>query len=89
MEMRVLSREESEALRSDAIELVYKNIQSHYCSPDIIEKTLLQAVIISKLHQCSLDAPAISFIMDRIAEFDGVPLFDTGADENSSSIRYC
>jgi hypothetical protein len=89
MGSRVLSREESEALSPEAVELVYKYIHSQYCSPDIIEKTLLQAVIIAKMNQCSIDAGAVTFIMERISEYEGTPFFDPDSGAEDAMNRYC
>jgi hypothetical protein len=89
MGSRVLSREEREILSPEAIELVYKYIHSHYCSPDVIEKTLLQAVIIAKMNQCCVDVATVSFIMEKISEYEGSPLFDPDNDEKDMVNRYC
>ncbi|MDR3322382.1 MAG: hypothetical protein LBS93_08030 [Synergistaceae bacterium] len=89
MGSRVLSHEESEALSPEAVELVYKCIHSQYCSPDIIEKTLLQAIIIARMNQCSVDAGAVSFIMERISEYEGTPLFDPENGADDAMNRYC
>lgn len=89
MGSRVLSREEREVLSPEAIELVYRHINSHYCSADVIEKTLLQAVIIAKMNQCRIDAATISFIMEKISEYEGSPLFDPESNEKDDMNRYC
>jgi hypothetical protein len=89
MGSRVLSREESDVLSPDAVELVYKHIHSQYCSPEIIEKTLLQAVIVARMNQCRIDAGAISFIMEKISEYEGAPLFDPENGAEGTMNRYC
>jgi hypothetical protein len=89
MGSRVLSREESEALSPEAVGLVYKFIHSHYGPPEIIEKTLLQAVIIAKMNQCRVDANTVSFIMERISEYEGITLFGPDDEAQDTIGRYC
>jgi hypothetical protein len=89
MGSRVLSREECEVLSPEAVQLVYKHIHSQYCPADIIEKTLLQAVILAKMNQCRVDANTISFIMEKISEYEGSPLFDPDNDTDDTISRYC
>jgi hypothetical protein len=89
MGSRVLSREEREVLSSEAVGLVYKHIHSQYTPPEIIEKTLLQAFVIAKMNQCRVDADTISFIMEKISEYEGIPLFDPNNDAQDTMNRYC
>jgi hypothetical protein len=89
MGSRVLSREECEILSPEAVGLVYKYIHSQYSPPEIIEKALLQAVVIAKMNQCRVDANTISFIMEKISEYEGIPLFDPDNDEQDAINRYC
>jgi hypothetical protein len=89
MSTRVLSREEREALSSEAMELIYKYMNNSYCSPDIIEKALLHAVVVSRLNQCLVDAGTLSVLIEKISEYEGVPLFDPEHGEGDASFRYC
>jgi hypothetical protein len=89
MSTRVLSKEEREALSSDAVELIYKYLNNDYCSQDVIEKTLLHAVVVSRLNQCLVDAGTLSFLMEKISEYEGVPLFDPEHDGENAANRYC
>ncbi|MDR1966775.1 MAG: hypothetical protein LBQ36_08700 [Synergistaceae bacterium] len=89
MNTRVLSREEREALSSGAVELIYKYMHNDYCSPDIIEKTLLHAVVVSRLNQCLVDAGTLSLLIEKISEYEGVPLFDPSHGGTDASSRYC
>lgn len=86
---RILSREEREALSPEAIAFMYKNILGEYCSPDAIEKTLLQAVMVARINQCSIDADAIEFLLEKICENDDAFLFDSDNGAIDSSYRYC
>ncbi|MDR1515246.1 MAG: hypothetical protein LBS45_06090 [Synergistaceae bacterium] len=89
MGSRVLSREESQSLSPEAARLVYKFIHSQYCPAEIIEKALLQAVILAGMNQYRVDADTISFIMEKISEYEGVPLFDPDNGAEDTMGRYC
>jgi hypothetical protein len=86
---RVLSREEREALSPEAVGFVYKFIHGQYCPAEIIEKVLLQAVILAGMNQYRVDANTISFIMERISEYEGVPFFYPDNDAEDTMGRYC
>jgi hypothetical protein len=89
MGTRVLSREEHDALSPAAVEMVYKYLNGHCCSPDIMEKTLLHAVVVSRLNQCLVDEETFSFLMEKISEYEGVPLFDPEKNDEDSASRFC
>lgn len=86
---RILSREECEALSSEAIAFIYKNILGEYCSPDAIEKTLLQAVLVARINQCRIDVEAIEFLLEKICENDDAFMFGSESGALDSSCRYC
>ena len=86
---RILSREERDALTPEAIAFIYKNIIGQYCSPDVIEKTLLQSVLIARINQCKLDADALAFLFERICENDDTLILETGDGEWDSPYKYC
>lgn len=86
---RILAREERESLSPEAVKCIYETIVGGYCSSDTIEKTLLQAVILSRMGQCCVDADTISFLLEKISEFEDISL---GVAENggeSAAYRYC
>ena len=89
MEKRILSREEWDLLAPDAVELIYRHIYNQHISSDILEKTMLQAVIIARMNQCRIDAQTLSYLIEKISEYEGLPVFDS--DENGEDIinRYC
>ncbi|MDR2780346.1 MAG: hypothetical protein LBB28_04395 [Synergistaceae bacterium] len=89
MSTRVLSKEESEALSFGAVELIYKYMNDGYCTPEVIEKTLLHAVVVSRLNQCLVDAGTLSLLMEKISEYEGVPLFSPERDGEGNAGRYC
>ncbi|MDR1137389.1 MAG: hypothetical protein LBK91_03615 [Synergistaceae bacterium] len=89
MSTRVLSKEESESLSFGAVELIYKYLNDGYCTPDVIEKALLHAVVVSRLNQCLVDAGTLSLLMEKISEYEGVPLFGPGGDGEGNAGRYC
>ncbi|MDR0764791.1 MAG: hypothetical protein LBE65_04285 [Synergistaceae bacterium] len=89
MNTRILSKEEREALSPDATESIYKYLSSDCCPSDILEKTLLHAVIISKLNQCLVDANTLSFLIEKISEYEGTPLFDPDREGDGAANRYC
>lgn len=89
MSIRVLSKEESEALSPDAIEIIYRNIHDPYCSMDVVEKTLLQAVVLARVNQCRIDAAAVSFLLEKISECEGLPAFDAENNGRDASNRLC
>lgn len=89
MNVRVLSREEHEWLSSEAARLAYRYIHSHYCTPDVIEKALMQAVIIAQMNQSVMDAGTLSLLVERISEFEGVSHFDPEKGEMDAAHRYC
>lgn len=70
MGLRILSAEERGALAPDAVSFIYKMILGYSATPDIIEKVLIQAVLISRLEQRILDAEVVEYLFDRIAEND-------------------
>ncbi|MDR3076007.1 MAG: hypothetical protein LBU26_01800 [Synergistaceae bacterium] len=83
MSTRVLSKEEREALSSGAVELIYKYLTGDYCPPEVIEKTLLHAIVVSRLNQCLVDTATLTFLIEKIAEYEGAPLFGQGRDEQA------
>ena len=85
MSTRVLSREEQEALSPGAMELIYKYLNGNYCPAEIIEKTLLHAIVVSKLNQCLVDATTLTFLIEKIAEYEGVPFLSPVPDEQATS----
>jgi hypothetical protein len=87
--MRVLSREERDALSSGAVELVYKYMNNSYCSSDVLEKSLLHAVMVSRLNQCLVDTGTMSFLIEKISEYEGSPLFDPDQGGEGAADRYC
>ena len=84
MSTRVLSKEEREALSPGAMELIYKYLYGDYCPADVIEKTLLHAIVVSKLNQCLVDAATLTYLIEKIAEFEGVPFLTPGDDQATS-----
>jgi hypothetical protein len=86
---RILSREERDALVPEAIEFVYKHIIGCCCSPDVIEKTLLQAVLVSRINQRKLDEGTLAFLFEKISENDDTRIFEADGGEWDSSYRYC
>jgi hypothetical protein len=89
MMSRILSREEDESLSPEAVKLVYRHIHSQYCAPDILEKVLLQAIIVSRINQCKVDERMLSFLIEKISEYEGVPVFDPAGGDESDACRYC
>ena len=81
MSARVLSKEEQESLSSGAVELIYQYLYGNYCPVEVIEKTLLHAIVVSKLNQCLVDTATLTFLLEKIAEYDGVPLYGQGREE--------
>ncbi|MDR1650333.1 MAG: hypothetical protein LBR87_00935 [Synergistaceae bacterium] len=89
MHTRVLSREEREALSSGAVEVVYRYLHNSCCSTDVLEKTLLHAVMVSRINQCLVDEGTIYFLIEKISEYEGVPLFDPERGGEDAADRYC
>lgn len=89
MGLRVLSREEIDALTPDAVDFIYNSIMGHSCSPDVIEETLMQAVLISRFQHCKLDADVISFLIERISENGDSPMYGIHDDEPDPSSKFC
>ena len=89
MRYRVLSREERESLSAEAVKFVYDAINNGYCSPETIEKTLLQAVILARMNQCRVDADTFSFLFERISEMEDVSLESLKSDGDNTTYRYC
>jgi len=85
MSTRVLSREEREALSPGALELIYKYLNGNYCPAEVIEKTLLHAIVVSKLNQCLVDASTLTFLIEKIAEYEGVPFLSPVPDDQTAS----
>ena len=85
MGTRVLSREEREALSPGAVELVYKYLNGNYCPAEVMEKTLLHAIVVSKLNQCLVDVTTLAFLIEKIAEYEGVPFLSPGSDDQVPS----
>lgn len=73
----------------EAIDFIYRNINSPYCSADVIEKTLLQAIMLARMNQCRIDREALSFLLEKISECDGMPAFDAENNCWDASHRYC
>jgi hypothetical protein len=89
MSTRVLSKEEREALSSGSVELIYKYLNNNYCSSEVIEKVLLHAIVVSKLNQCLVDVATLTFLIEKISEYEGVPLFGNESDGEDATSRYC
>jgi hypothetical protein len=85
MSTRVLCREEQEALSPGAVEMIYKYLNGNYCPAEIIEKTLLHAIVVSKLNQCLVDETTLTYLIEKIAEYEGVPLLIPGSDDQIPS----
>ncbi|MCL2684181.1 MAG: hypothetical protein FWE55_02960 [Synergistaceae bacterium] len=85
MSTRVLSREEREALTPGAVGLIYKYLNGNYCPAEVIEKTLLHAIVVSKLNQCLVDATTLTYLIEKIAEYEGVPILTPGPDDQVPS----
>jgi hypothetical protein len=86
---RILSREERDALVPEAIEFVYKHIIGCCCSPDVIEKTLLHAVLAARFNQRKLDEDTLAFLFEKISESCDAMILDAGGEDLDSSYRYC
>ncbi|MDR1884756.1 MAG: hypothetical protein LBQ56_00675 [Synergistaceae bacterium] len=89
MRSRILSREENESLSPEAVKLIYRHFHSHYCAPDILEKVLLQAVMVARINQCRVEEDMLVFLIEKISEYEGVPVFDPGDEGGSDAYRYC
>jgi hypothetical protein len=89
MSTRILSKEEREALSPGATELVYKYLSSDCCPLDILEKTLLHAVIVARLNQRLVDTGTLSFLIEKISEHEGVPVLGLEQEGDEASNRYC
>ena len=89
MRFRVLSREESESLSAEAMKFVYEAINNGYCTPDTVEKTLLQAVLLARMNQCRVDADTFSLLFERISELEDIAPDNPKRDGDSTTYRYC
>ena len=89
MENRILSPEECEILSPDAVKLIYRYIHRQSVPSDIIEKTLLNALVVSRMNQCIVNAEMLSLLMERISEFEGMPILDMDIDSADMTYRYC
>ena len=85
MSIRVLSREEREALSPGALELMYKYINGNYGPTEVVEKTLVHVIIVSKLNQCLVDETTLTYLIEKIAEHEGVPFLSPVSDDYESS----
>lgn len=86
---RILSRDEIDALDPNATHFIYRNIIGQHCSPDVIEKTLLQAMVISRMCQRKVDEEGISFLFDRLCEHDDVFLSDADPGDMDPFSDFC
>lgn len=84
-----MSRDELFAFTPDAIELIYSSINGQSFPADVIEKTLLQAMIISKIEQCKIDSDGISFLLERISANDDAVIFGPSDGEPDGSRKSC
>ncbi|MDR1481866.1 MAG: hypothetical protein LBI74_04505 [Synergistaceae bacterium] len=89
MKSRILSREESNSLSSEAVKLVYRHFRDQYCDPDILEKVLLQAVMVARINQCKVDGSMLEFLIEKISEYEGVPVFGLADEDGRDICRYC
>ena len=89
MENRILSPEECEILLPDAVKLIYRHIHRQSVPSDIIEKTLLNAVVVSRMNQCFVNAEMLTLLMEKISEFEGMPIIDIDSDSADMTYRYC
>lgn len=89
MMMRVLSREERDSLTPDAIEFVYREMIGQFYPIDIIEKTLLQAMLISRIDQSKIDSEGIAFLFERICECDDAVIFESERCDCDSTHNFC
>ncbi|MDR3332277.1 MAG: hypothetical protein LBT08_06595 [Synergistaceae bacterium] len=89
MGSRLLSREENDSLSPEAVRLVYRHIHSQYCTPDIMEKVLLQAVLVSRINQCRVDEGMLSFLIEKISEYEGTPVLGPVSEDGDAAYRYC
>ena len=89
MRFRVLSREESESLSTEAVKFVYDAINNDYYSPDTVEKTLLQAVLLARMNQCRVEADTFSFLFERISELEDIAPDNPTKDGDNTTYRYC
>lgn len=89
MRFRVLSREEGECLSAEAMKFVYDAINNGYCTPDTVEKTLLQAVLLARINQCRVDVDTLSLLFERISELEDITPDNPKWDGDSMIYRYC
>ena len=88
MENRILSPEECEVLSPDAVNLIYKHIHRQSVPSDIIEKTLLNALVVSRMNKCYINAEMLSLLLEKISEFEGMPIMDIETDDSDMLYRY-
>jgi hypothetical protein len=89
MGARILSGEERDSLSPDAVELVYKYMNNNYCTPDILEKSLLHAVVVSRLNQCLVNSETMALLIEKISEYEGVPVFNPEHSGEGAASRLC
>lgn len=89
MAFRILSREELNSLTTDAIDYIYSSMAGCTEAEEVIEKTLLQAMIISRIEQCKIDSDGLSFLLERIRDNDDAVIFGAGDGEFSPSRKSC
>jgi hypothetical protein len=89
MRNRILSREENDSLSPEAVKLVYKHLCGQYCAPDILEKVLLQVVLVARINQCRVDGGMLEFLIEKISEYEGVPVFGPADEDGEDVCRYC
>ncbi len=89
MEIRVLSGEEENSLTPDAIRLVYKYIADRKIMNEILEQALLQAVIFAEASHRRMDAATFEHLLEKISEYEGLPLFEGHRDGEDGTCRYC
>ncbi|MDR3355366.1 MAG: hypothetical protein LBO21_10020 [Synergistaceae bacterium] len=89
MRNRILSSEENDSLSPEAIKLAYKHLCGQYCAPGILEKVLLQAVLVARINQCKVDGDMFEFLIEKISEYEGVPVFGPADEDGRDACRYC
>ncbi|MDR1471809.1 MAG: hypothetical protein LBS75_04725 [Synergistaceae bacterium] len=89
MSIRVLSREERESLSPEAAKIAYRHLLNRHYTPEIMEKSLLQAVMVARLNQCLVDEETFSFLIEKISEYEGLPLIDQNKKDEDAAHGYC
>jgi hypothetical protein len=88
MGVRILSKEEREALSPEAMSLVCRHMEHQISPPSVIEKVLLQAVIVSRMNQCQLNDEIVSFLIEKISEYEGIAVLDPETYDREGMQKY-